>query len=222
MGTPPIEKVKPQGATATPNPPQPLPEVEGAEKRQAMSPEWIRFFAYYYSLLALLLVVILVKVWPSSIPATQGESHVVALLGGWIRIPISQELQMILVVVLSGALGSYVHGATSFVTFAGTRSIVASWRWWYILRPFIGSVLALGFYFVVRAGFFDTAQGTQTTTLLGFAAMAFLVGMFTRQATEKLSQLFDALFGVPPEYKPQTDKLATESEKEKQGQTPKP
>jgi hypothetical protein len=104
-----------------------------------------------------------------------------------------------------------VHAATSFVNFTGARSIVTSWRWWYILRPFIGSALALGFFFVVRAGFFAPSAGTTDLNLVGFAAMAFLTGMFTRQATAKLAELFETLFNVRSEaesqHKPQTDKL---------------
>jgi hypothetical protein len=88
---------------------------------------------------------------------------------------------------------------------------VASWRWWYVLRPFIGSALALGFFFVVRAGFFAPSAGAANFNFVGFAAMAFLVGMFTRQATAKLAELFDTLFKVrseaEPQYTPQTDKM---------------
>ncbi len=126
----------------------------------------------------------------------------------------SSELEVILVVMLSAALGSYVHGATSFVNFTGTRTIVASWRWWYFLRPFIGMALVLGFYFAIRAGFFALSAETKSFNIVGFAATAFLAGMFTRQAAEKLAQLFDNLFGVSQqsqEYKPQIDKMGEKS-----------
>jgi len=177
---------------------------------EAMSRGWIRFFGWYHLFLALLFIYVLVKIWPPTIPP-KDELRSVQLLWGFVNFTVSSETQMILVVILTGALGSYVHAATSFVNFTGTRSIVASWRWWYVLRPFIGSALALGFFFVVRAGFFAPSAGTTNFNLVGFAAMSFLVGMFTRQATAKLAELFDTMFRVrseaEPHYTPQTDKL---------------
>jgi len=177
---------------------------------EPMSHGWIRFFGAYHLLLALLFIYLLIKVWPPAIPPAN-ELRNVHLLWGFLSFNLSPEAQVILIVILTGALGSYVHAATSFVNFTGTRSIVASWRWWYVLQPFIGSVMALGFLFVVRAGFFTPSAGTANFNLVGFAAMAFLVGMFTKQGTAKLAELFDTLFRVRSEaeaqYKPQTDKL---------------
>jgi hypothetical protein len=43
--------------------------------------------------------------------------------------------------------------------------------------------------------------------LIGFAAGSFIVGMFSKQATQKLSEMFNVAFRVPPEETPQTDKL---------------
>jgi hypothetical protein len=177
---------------------------------EPMSRGWTRFFGGYHLFLALLLIYLLVKVWPPAIPP-KDELRNTQFLWGFLSFNVSSEAQMILVVILTGALGSCVHAATSFVNFTGARSIVASWRWWYVLRPFIGSTLALGFFFVVRAGFFAPSAGTTNFNLVGFAAMAFLVGMFARQATAKPAELFDTLFRVRSEaehqYAPQTDKL---------------
>jgi hypothetical protein len=151
---------------------------------------------------------LLAKVWPTNIPPREGELQPVKLLWGWVQYDLGSELQLILVVLLAAALGSYVHAATSFVNFTGTRTIIASWRWWYVLRPFMGMALGLGFYLAIRAGFFSLSAETKSLNIVGFAASAFAVGMFTRQATEKLSHMFDVLFGVPAEYKPQQDKLS--------------
>ena len=45
-----------------------------------------------------------------------------------------------------GALGSYIHAGTFFVSYVGNRNFVASWTWWYVLRPFIGLALAVIFF----------------------------------------------------------------------------
>lgn len=106
------------------------------------------------------------------------------------------ELDMILMVVIVGALGSYVHTATSFATYVGNQRLYTSWLWWYILRPFIGSALALIFYFIVRAGFLQSSGGTENVSLWGIAGLAGLTGMFSKQAADKLRELFDNLFRV--------------------------
>jgi hypothetical protein len=104
------------------------------------------------------------------------------------------ESRWILIVLLTGALGSYVHATTSFVTFVGNRSLVTSWTWWYILRPFIGSSLALIFYFVIRGGLLSTGTEAANVSIFGIAAISGMVGMFSKQATDKLKELFDTLF----------------------------
>ena len=66
----------------------------------------------------------------------------------------------------------------------------------YILMPFGGIALALAFYFVIRGGFL---AGTDVKDLSphGFIAVAFLVGMFTDQAVERLRRVAEALFAKP-------------------------
>ncbi|MBN1612743.1 MAG: hypothetical protein JW940_39335 [Polyangiaceae bacterium] len=107
---------------------------------------------------------------------------------------LSDEPRLILLVLLTGALGSYVHAATSFVTYVGNRTLRASWTWWYLLRPFIGMVLALIFYFVIRGGLLSAGTEATGVSAFGVAAIAGLVGMFSKQATDKLQELFDSLF----------------------------
>jgi hypothetical protein len=131
----------------------------------------------YLLIMAGILAYLLIKLWPDS----TGKLN---------------ELIIIKLVILSGALGSYVHAATSFATYVGNRSLEMSWTWWYILRPFIGMALALIFYFVIRGGFFTAGadDNLKSVNLFGIAAVAGLVGLFSKQATDKLRELFDNLF----------------------------
>ena len=62
------------------------------------------------------------------------------------------EVCLMIIVLLSGAIGSYVHSITSFASYVGNRKLVKSWVWWYLLRTFIGIGLAFIFYFSARAG----------------------------------------------------------------------
>ena len=92
------------------------------------------------------------------------------------------------------AIGSYIHNATSFATFVGNRQMFAGWIWWYILRVFIGVPLALLFYFVLRGGLLYAGVAVGDISPFGIAAVSGLVGMFSKQATDKLRELFDNLF----------------------------
>lgn len=95
-------------------------------------------------------------------------------------------------------LGSFVHGATSLADYIGNNNFKKSWSWFYLLRPVIGMALALVFYFVIRGGFLTTSGGAKDINPYGIAALAGLVGMFSKQATDKLSEVFGTLFRSAP------------------------
>jgi hypothetical protein len=144
---------------------------------------------------------------PTDEPQTRGET--IGLLWGWFTFPDTPDLRLILVVLVMGAIGSYVHVVASFVYFVGREQFSTHWFWWYLLRPFIGMALALVFYLVVRGGFL--AADGNNLNLYGAAAIAGLVGLSSKQATERLKRLFNTLFGVTdedtsPEAKPGEDK----------------
>ena len=112
---------------------------------------------------------------------------------------IQPETRLLLLVMAMGALGSYIHAGTSFVSYVGNRSFVESWTWWYLLRPFIGLALSVVFYFVIRGGLLSAGAVASDISPFGFAAVAGLVGMFSKQATDKLEEVFSNLFQVSRE-----------------------
>ena len=108
------------------------------------------------------------------------------------------ETRFLLTSAIAGALGSYIHLASSFVEHAGHKGLNTNWAWWYFLRPLVGSALAVIVYFVVRAGFVSgAAEASASTNPYGVAAVSALSGMFSRQATEKLRELFENFCAVP-------------------------
>ena len=106
--------------------------------------------------------------------------------------------RLILLVIVAGILGAFVHGATSLADYLGNNNFNSSWTWFYFLRPAIGMSLALVFYFVIRGGFLSTTGGASDINPYGIAALAGLVGMFSKQATDKLSEVFGTLFRSAP------------------------
>ena len=143
----------------------------------------------YLIVVSVLLIYFIYELWPPG-PSTEGA--VTAF--GKLRFDVSRETRIILIVLVVGGLGSYIQAAVSFVTFTGHRRLYMSWIWWYILRPFTGPALALIFYFAFRGGLLSTTASTEDISLFGVAAISGLVGMFSRQAIDKLSELFNTLF----------------------------
>jgi ABC-type multidrug transport system fused ATPase/permease subunit len=122
--------------------------------------------------------------------------------------PMSREVNLLLLVLVMGALGSFVYSARSFVDFVGNRSLRASWSAWYLMYPLIGSALALVFYLAIRGGFLTPASKGAEVNVYGLMAISGLVGMFSKQATTKLAELFTTLFKTDKDDTKLKDKLS--------------
>ncbi|MFJ5234730.1 hypothetical protein ACIQBJ_33130 [Kitasatospora sp. NPDC088391] len=111
-------------------------------------------------------------------------------LGPW---RLTSNTAMLLAVLAASGLGSFVHAATSFATYAGNRQLLPSWLPWYLLRTAIGAALALLVYFLLRGGLFANGTDGTATNPYGFAGIAGLCGLFSKQATDKLREVFDTI-----------------------------
>jgi hypothetical protein len=163
-------------------------------------------FGLYMMFLNVVLVYMLIKIWPDNPPQSTPET--VAMFWNRLNLSLTLETRYLLVVILAGGLGSYIHAATSFADFVGNRRLYASWTWWYLLRPFIGIALALMVYFALRGGLVTPSTGASSLSPHGIAAVAGLAGMFSKQATDKLREVFETLFRA--EHPPaRADKLTS-------------
>jgi hypothetical protein len=146
------------------------------------------------------LTYVLIAVWPAVRTATAqtGEAGTTTSieLFGLLRLTLDPDSALLVLVVVTSAFGSYVHAATSFATYVGNRALALSWIWWYLLRVFIGIALATIFYLAVRGGFLAAQAETADVNPYGIAALAGLVGLFSKQATDKLEEVFTTLFRV--------------------------
>ena len=93
-------------------------------------------------------------------------------------------------VVLSGALGAWIHAAQSFAGFVGTQRFTARWGRWYLLRPMIGGFLAFVLFLMSLAGVVPGLDATRGFLLLGIAT---LVGLVSRPLVDKALDVFEAL-----------------------------
>jgi len=153
-----------------------------------------RLLGIYLLVLGVVVAYLIIELWPQT-GADNNWEPAASVLGQ--DFTLDDETRMIALVMLIGALGSYVHIATSFATFVGNRKFIDSWAWWYVLRPFIGMALALIFYFFVRGGLMSFDVGPSEVNAYGIAAISGLVGMFSARATDKARELFDVMIPIP-------------------------
>lgn len=193
-----------------PEPPQPKPAEPALPTRSLASETIKQPSLFWFIVWPLVFFALLIVVWPKDPQwktplGTDGQP--IAMLA-WV----TPEIRLMLIVMVAAAIGSAVHSAKSYVYFRGMDSYQESWNAWYWLRIPIGVGLALLVYLVFRAGLFagsmaDTAQVKDTVNPFGFAAIAALSGMYSRQAYQKLEEIFNNLFQVedkpqpPPEIK---------------------
>ncbi len=180
----------------------PVPRSSGATTTLAR-PVWstgrLRVFGIYVIVLNLVLLYLLASVWPARI--VNGVPSFSPILVFSAAFNPGIEIRYLMIAMLAGALGSYIHLATSFADYVGNRQLYQSWTWWYLLRPFIGMSLAVLVYFVVRGGMLAGGAGAEQLSPYGIGAVSGLSGMFSKQTTDKLRELFDNFFSlrVPPQ-----------------------
>jgi len=137
---------------------------------------------------------------PATFPSGQGtqtESAPSLINAFGTTFSIEDEVRLLLIVSLSGALGSLVHALRSTYWYIGNRDFIWSWVGKYLMPPFAGTALAVVFYMVVRGGFFSPQAGFKQTSPFGFAALAGMVGMFSEQAVLKLKQVAETVLAKP-------------------------
>lgn len=152
--------------------------------------------------LGLLLAYLLASVWPACADVLKCDEKGAGLRLLWIQhapLEVSADVRVLLLVMVAGGLGSFIHTATSFADFVGNAKLARSWLWWYVLRPFIGMALAVILYVAVRGGFMSANSGASDLNIFGIAALAGMSGMFAKQATDKLSEVFSSLFRTAPD-----------------------
>ncbi|HEX5725006.1 MAG TPA: hypothetical protein VFX98_06045 [Longimicrobiaceae bacterium] len=131
---------------------------------------------------------------------------------------LTDEKRLVLLVILAGALGGMLHVLRSLGWYVGNRKLVRSWLLYYWTLPFVGAILGLIFYLVIRGGFFNSTSRVDETNPFAFVAVAALMGMFSQQAVLKLKEVTETLFTEPQGGKDSATQ-ETGTEKPAQGET---
>ncbi len=173
------------------------------------------FVGLTLAVVGLALFASLFEVWPT---VERGRTSAMteigaSLLFGLYTLKLTQSTGLLLLAALGGALGAYIHTVTSFSTYVGNRAFKSSWIWWYLLRIFAGAALALLLYFAFRGGLITADDASEDVNPYGVAALAGLAGLFSKQAIDKLKEVFDVFFRTPS-----NEGDATRSDKVQEGQ----
>ncbi len=109
---------------------------------------------------------------------------------------LSAEQRFLLLALLAGILGGSAGGLSSLLDFRGNRRLFTSWTLWYFAQPIVAGMIAEIFYVCIRAGFFASSTTLQNVNVFGIVAFSAMVGLFTDDATNKLSEVFKTLFAT--------------------------
>jgi len=143
---------------------------------------------------------LLIEHWPVYEAGAGNERTLVAetirLFGWTIELTSDPERRVLILILIAGALGSFIHASTSFVDYVGNKAFVTSWLWWYVLRLPIGAAIALLFYLLLRGGLLAASAEPSDVSVFGFVGIGALAGMFSKQASDKLRELFDTVWNV--------------------------
>ena len=102
---------------------------------------------------------------------------------------ISNEVGLVLVAALSGALGGLVHSLLSFYRHPKKAGLFT--RGWVrmLFMPFVGSAFGIVSCLVIRGWFISPFATVEQTNVFGFATFAALVGLFSERIVLKLKMI---------------------------------
>ncbi len=119
-----------------------------------------------------------------------------------LNFPNSAQLQGPLIMIFAAAAGSSITTILGFLEHASEkRDFSVAYAPWYVARPLMGMLLGLVFYALIRAGLLLTVPpsehpGTTQLNEWGIAGIGALVGLFSKNAVEKLREVFSTMFST--------------------------
>ena len=179
--------------------------LQGKTSQQIELPWWEKgLYVTYFIVLFFLLMYLLLKFW--SLPPPAGDMETVPViqsvrLFSRLQLAITEEMRFIIIVAVMGALGGCAYSIKAFVYRVGNKNFDTSWACWYALRPFVGSILAIIFYFAFRAAFFSLSATTGDLNNYGIATLGGIVGLYSWETMKKLQDLFERILPTEGEEK---------------------
>lgn len=143
----------------------------------------------------------------------------------------NRDLSNAMVTGFGAGVGSVITTILGYLEHASEKKdFERAYAPWYVGRPLMGLLLGLLFYFLLRGGLLALAPSSTVATspadlnAAALAGLGGLVGLFSKNAIEKLRELFDTIFSsrkaaeqavldrLPPELKKQMAPSLSEGE----------
>ena len=160
-----------------------LLEVKVIDKMMVKSRR--RLVGVYLIVLGIALLAVIPWAWSFASRALAAKAAVPASFLGR-PFNATPEFSMVLIVLLTAALGSVAVLAMTFSARTGRETLERGFFWWYLTRPISAAGLGLVFYLAVVSGFLAAATSAGQPTLIVAATIGGLAGLFTDQVYRKL------------------------------------
>jgi hypothetical protein len=185
------------GSAAPPGRPEGSRPVSGVGETFARTRDIVILAGLLLSL-SFAFAAVLLQAWPPP-PAPAGsagaaQEHATRVRILFWRLGLLRDVRLFFVVAAAGGLGALVHVLRSLYEYVGNHLLKRRWLLMYVLEPYIGSMMALIVYFVLRGGLTTTTASSNDINPYGVAALAALVGMFAREAVDKMRRVFETVF----------------------------
>lgn len=118
-------------------------------------------------------------------------------------------LEDVLVTALAGAVGGSVSTILAYLAHASEeKDFEAAYIPWYLARPLLGLLLGLISFFLIKGGLLATIPqiADKDFNNFGLAGIGSLVGMFSKNAVEKLKEVFHTVFSSRTEVEAAVEK----------------
>jgi len=103
-------------------------------------------------------------------------------------------LGMVLVI---GALGAQLQALLSLADYVGNQKYEPSWTFYYFKRPFVGAVVALLVFSTLNGGVIKGEDAAKIIgSFWGMTSICLISGLFSRQAMDKMGQVFSVMFAA--------------------------
>ena len=123
-------------------------------------------------------------------------------ISSFINLWSNSEFKESLITMFAAGVGSSITSILAYLEHASEKKdFDRAYIPWYVARPVMGMLLGLVFYFTLKGGLFVLTFGGGTDSqpdkimnLWSLSAAGALVGLFSKNAIEKLRELFNILF----------------------------
>jgi hypothetical protein len=107
-----------------------------------------------------------------------------------------QDIRYLLITMFAAGIGSIITTILGYLRHASQdQDFDPAFAPWYFARPVMGVLLGAIFYFVLKGGLLATVPGaSQAINEFMLAGLGGLVGLFSKNAIEKLREIFNVLF----------------------------